>query len=95
MAKQVDEQNQYYSRLLIYTRRRLTLFILLSITIPVVAFFIFQFKMGRISAHDLAFVVGVCLLGFSLFPKTEEWQYTPWQSKAITYEKHYAGKKHD
>ena len=87
MAKNKDtvkERNgaEYYSKLLIYRARQI------SLTITVIgftAFFTIMLFQGLINKKSwLVFIVPVSLCGFTmvLIPTTEEWEYKHWQSTA-------------
>lgn len=91
MAKKVPEQNEYYTRLIVYPQRRNLLFVLLTVLVAGMTFAIFQYNVGKFSQNDLTVAIVISGALLCLYPIIEEWEYKPWQSKAIQYEKHYNG----
>ena len=73
---------EYYSKLLIYRARQISLAITVS---GFIAFFTIMLFQGMINKKSwLVFVVPVSICGFTmvLIPSTEEWEYKHWQSTA-------------
>ena len=73
---------RYYSKLLIYRGRQISLAITVVVFIALFTIVLFQ---GMINKKSwLIFVVPVTIAGFVfvLIPPTEEWEYKSWQSTA-------------
>lgn len=95
MAKKAEIRisEEYYTRLIIYKKRRTALILLATLLLLTLTFFIFQFNTSTIKAHDLFLVIILAAPLLIFFPRVEEWEYRPWQCKAIQYEKHYSRRK--
>lgn len=97
MAKQTDDiqvasedskvPQSFYSFLLVYKSRRFFLFTACGIALAFSALIINDATMSGRGWHDYILVVaGICAT-LILVPRSEEWQYQPWQSRPQRTEK--------
>ena len=85
--KQVVANEKYYSKLIVYKRRKY--FLAIFVTVFTVAFTSILFNHMLKDQSWLVVAGPILILGFilCLFPHTEEWQYVPWQSHAEKHER--------
>ena len=81
------EKDKYYSKLLIYTRLRFFLWVMILGVGTVFTLFLYNVIGDR---SWLVAVPPVVALGtlLALFPAIEEWEYKPWQVSPQQYERH-------
>jgi hypothetical protein len=86
-VKKIKKSNdEYYSRILIYTARRVS-FLFLTVCL----FLVFVALLWEHNFHErswLLAVLPITLIAIPVifFPLTEEWDYKPWQAKPVKYE---------
>lgn len=94
MAKEKnDKKNEtYYSQLIVYPRRIMSLLFTLTIFILIATAVIFT--QTWMQHHWTSLIIPLGALGtlVALYPRTEEWEYKPWQAQSQRYERHYKGK---
>ena len=84
-----NRQHDFYSKVIIHKHRRSALGLLVPAISVLFTLIIFGYLM---KGENWVIIAGpVLLIGMVLilFPSTEEWNYTPWQSNAQQYERHF------
>jgi hypothetical protein len=82
------DRSRFYARLLVHRRRQWTLGILVAFFTVIFAVMIAQNMLADKPWMAVGMPIGCLGLLFLLFPQTEEWEYKPWQAKAVQYESH-------
>ena len=87
MAKNKDNLKErsgaeYYSKLIIYRGRQISLAITVAGFIAFFTIMIFQGMISKKSWLVLMIPVAICGITLVLIPSTEEWEYKHWQSTA-------------
>jgi hypothetical protein len=93
-ARQVEKirsAEEFYSRLIINRSLQGALIVIVAIAVVVFGLIISREIMVGKSWLSIGVPLGLVGLGFVVFPKTEEWEYKPWQAKPEQYEKHIIG----
>jgi len=88
-ATKDGDQSQYYTRLLVYRARQLSLGMMVLLFTVIFTSMIFTDLLNE--KHWLAIAAPLVLLGlvFLLFPATEAWEYKAWQTKTEQIERHF------
>lgn len=86
---QESEENQYYSRIIVYPRRRTSFAILITLAIIFVGAILFRVNWLGVTWASMAVPIACVGLLITLFPQTETWEYKPWQASAQQYERHH------
>lgn len=87
--KTPEEENKFYTRLLISPQRRWGLFVVAMICGVIMASMIFGNMITGLSWVALIIPVSIVGAFLAVYPATEEWEYTPWQAQAQQYESHF------
>jgi hypothetical protein len=87
MAEKEKSNEQYYSKLIVYPKRKT----ILGLFVAAFAVFFASIIAGNMTSHQSWWYacVPLTILGLilCLFPSTEEWHYSPWQTQAAKQER--------
>lgn len=83
-----NKNKQYYSYILIYKAKRAFLYLLIFILTLFFTSILFHDNVSNLHWGHAALPIIIIGTIFAMFPPTEEWVYTPWQSKPQSYEHH-------